>query len=67
MEDLKIFEEVSLECDEKGTMPYRGGHSHDTVGLLDVPADGPIPFDAYRSLPAVEAAARIRAAKARLG
>ena len=40
MEDLKIFEEVSLECDEKGTMPYRGGHSHGTVGLLDVPAGG---------------------------
>ena len=67
MEDLKIFEEVSLECDEKGTMPYRGGHSHDTVGLLDLPSDGPIPFDGYRSLAADEAAARIRAAKATLG
>ena len=67
MEDLKIFEEVSLECDEKGTMPYRGGHSHDTVGLLDLPHDGPIPFDGYRSLAADEAAARIRAAKATLG
>lgn len=27
MEDLKIFEEVSLKCDEKGTTPYRGGHN----------------------------------------
>src|SRR5512134_716933 len=67
MEDLKIFEEVSLECDEKGTMPYRGGHSHDTVGLLDLPSDQPLPFDSYRSLSADEAAARIRAAKAALG
>ena len=35
MEDLKIFEEVSVECDEKGTMEYQGGHSHGTIGLLD--------------------------------
>jgi quinolinate synthase len=67
MEDLKIFEEVSLECDEKGTMPYRGGHSHGTVGLLDVPAGGPLPFDDYRSLSAEEAAEAIRAAKSVLG
>jgi len=67
MEDLKIFEEVSLECDEKGTMPYRGGHSHGTVGLLDLPHDGPLPFDAYRGLSADEAAERIRAARATLG
>ena len=45
MEDLKIFEDVSLECDEKGTMPFRGGHSHGTIGLLDVPAEGPLPFE----------------------
>ena len=67
MEDLKIFEEVSLECDEKGTMPYRGGHSHDTIGLLDLPSDGPLPFDAYRGVSADEASERIRAAKATLG
>jgi quinolinate synthase len=67
MEDLKIFEEVSLECDEKGTMPYRGGHSHGTIGLLDLPSDGPLPFDAYRGLAADESADRIRAAKAALG
>ena len=67
MEDLKIFEEVSLECDEKGTMAYRGGHSHDTVGLLDLPSDEPVSFDAYRSLTAADAAERIRAAKATLG
>jgi len=67
MEDLKIFEDVSLECDEKGTMPYRGGHSHGTVGLLDTPHDGPLPFDAYRGVSADEAAERIRAARAALG
>jgi quinolinate synthase len=66
MEDLKIFEEVSVECDEKGTLPFEGGHSHGTVGLLD-PAGTPIPFDAYRGLDPGECAARIRAAKAVLG
>jgi len=66
MEDLKIFEDVSVECDEKGTEPYRGGHSHDTVGLLDVD-DSPIPFDRYRGLDASECADRIAAAKAELG
>jgi quinolinate synthase len=67
MEDLKIFEDVSLECDEKGTMPYRGGHSHGTVGLLDLPHDGPLPFSDYRALSAEEASERIRAAKEALG
>jgi quinolinate synthase len=67
MEDLKIFEDVSVECDEKGTMPYRGGHSHGTVGLLDLPRDQPLPFDDYRGLSADEAGEAIRAAKAVLG
>lgn len=68
MEDLKIFEEVSLECDEKGTLPYQGGHSHGTVGLLDAsPSSGPIPFTDYARLPADECAARIAAARATLG
>jgi quinolinate synthase len=68
MEDLKIFEEVSLECDEKGTTPYRGGHSHGTVGLLDEPpAAGPLPFAEYAGLSADECATRIEAARAILG
>ncbi len=68
MEDLKIFEEVSLECVEKGTTPYKGGHSHGTVGLLDPGSDGhPIPFASYRGLDAEECAARITAARAELG
>ena len=67
MEDLKIFEDVSLECDEKGTMPFRGGHSHGTVGLLDLPPEEPLPFDDYRRLSAKEGAEAIRAAKTVLG
>ena len=67
MEDLKIFEDVSLECDEKGTEVYRGGSSHGTVGLLDVEPGASIPFDGYASAPADELDARIRAAKATLG
>jgi quinolinate synthase len=67
MEDLKIFEDVSLECDEKGTMPFRGGHSHGTIGLLDLPAEEPLPFDDYRRLSAEEGAEAIRAAKTVLG
>ena len=67
MEDLKIFEEVSLECDEKGTDVYRGGHSHGTVGLLDVGPGAAIPFEDYRDVDPDELDARIRAAKATLG
>ena len=65
MEDLKIFEEVSVECDEKGTMEYQGGHSHGTIGLLDA-AEAPIPFDGYRQLDATVCAERVAAAKATL-
>jgi hypothetical protein len=65
MEDLKIFEEVSVECDEKGTMEYQGGHSHGTIGLLDA-AEAPIPFDGYRQLDATVCAERVGAAKATL-
>ena len=63
MEDLKIFEEVSVECDEKGTMEFEGGHSHGTIGLLDA-AEAPIPFDGYRELDAAICAERAAAAKA---
>ncbi len=66
MEDLKIFEEVSVECDEKGTLPYEGGHAHGTVGLLD-PDGTPIPFDDYRGMPAEECRARIETTRATLG
>ncbi|MGH7565081.1 MAG: quinolinate synthase NadA [Gemmatimonadota bacterium] len=66
MEDLKIFEEVSLECDEKGTLPYEGGHSHGTTGVL-LAADAPLPFDDYREMDADECARRILAAKSILG
>src|SRR5688572_25474413 len=66
MEDLKIFEEVSLECDEKGTAEYVGGHAHGTVGLVEA-GGGPIPFADYAALPAEICAARIAAAKATLG
>jgi quinolinate synthase len=65
MEDLKIFEEVSVECDEKGTMEFEGGHSHGTIGLLDA-AEAPIPFDGYRELDATVCAERVAAAKATL-
>ncbi len=65
MEDLKIFEEVSVECDEKGTMEYQGGHSHGTIGLLDA-AEAPMPFDGYRQLDATVSAERVAAAKATL-
>jgi quinolinate synthase len=69
MEDLKIFEDVSLECDEKGTIPYRGGHSHGTVGLLDAGHEPgrPIPFAEYTALPLEECAQRIEAAREILG
>jgi len=73
MEDLKIFEDVTLECDEKGTIPYRGGHSHGTVGLLDPGRRGtqeggrPVPFTEYAALPTGECAERITAAKQALG
>jgi quinolinate synthase len=66
MEDLKIFEDVSVECDEKGTTPYEGGHSHGTVGLLDAPAGGPIPFAEYAGLSLEECGARIGPARATL-
>jgi len=67
MEDLKIFEDVTLECDEKGTIPYRGGHSHGTVGLLDFAREGPVPFSEYAALPSGECAERITAAREALG
>ncbi|MBW3660375.1 MAG: quinolinate synthase NadA [Gemmatimonadetes bacterium] len=67
MEDLKIFEDVSLECDEKGTAPYQGGHSHGTVGLIDVEPGATIPFEEYRSLSPDACAERVRAARATLG
>lgn len=66
MEDLKIFEEVAIECDEKGTAPYEGGHAHGTVGLLD-PAGTPIPFAEYGGLTAEECERRIETARAVLG
>ncbi|HUP00938.1 MAG TPA: quinolinate synthase NadA [Gemmatimonadota bacterium] len=66
MNDLKIFEEVSIECDEKGTAAYAGGHSHGTVGLLDRNGT-PIPFSDYQALDATVCEARIRAARAVLG
>ena len=66
MEDLKIFEEISLECDEKGTLPFEGGHSHGTVGVL-LAADAPLPFDDYRGMEPAECDRRIRAARATLG
>ncbi|MDX1623213.1 MAG: quinolinate synthase NadA [Gemmatimonadota bacterium] len=67
MEDLKIFEDVSIECDEKGTATWEGGHSHGTVGLLATESGAAFPFEEYRGLPASECAERIRAAKAELG
>ena len=68
MEDLKIFEDVSLECDEKGTTAYVGGHSHGTVGLLEAPPrEHALPFEAYARLSAEEGAARIDAAREILG
>lgn len=67
MEDLKIFEEVSIECTEKGTLPYQGGHSHGTIGLLDVDRETPRPFDDYRNIDPEECAERIAVAKSALG
>jgi quinolinate synthase len=66
MKDLKIFEEVSLECDEKGTLPFEDGHSHGTVGVL-LAAHAPLLFDEYRGMEADECDRRIRAARATLG
>ena len=66
MEDLKIFEEVSLECDEKGTMPYRGGHSTARWACSTCPGRSAV-LSTTTGLTAEEAAEAIRAAKTVLG